>query len=79
MKQDKPWPDYPPILKERVIIQRGLQFYFSCRMCKELGWQKECTDKNGCGQFLYRKITEHCKKWEKVGNGSAYTERVSRN
>ena len=40
-QKDKPWPEYPPVLKERVIIQRGLQFYFSCVVCEELGWKVE--------------------------------------
>lgn len=79
MKQEnKPWPEYPPVLKERVIIQRGLQFYFSCVMCRELGWKKDCEGKDGCGQYLYKKITEHCKKWEKL-NGSANSVGISRN
>ncbi len=65
MKQEeKPWPENPPVLKERAIIQRGLQFYFSCVVCRELGWSKGCADRNGCGQYLYKKIAEHCKKWE---------------
>lgn len=79
MKQeDKPWPEYPPVLKERAIIQRGLQFYFSCLVCKELGWKAGCPGEDGCGVYLYKKITEHCKKWECM-NGSANTVRVSRN
>jgi hypothetical protein len=66
MKQEeKPWPEYPPVLKERAIIQRGLQFYFSCVMCKALGWNKGCISKDACGQYIYKKIAEHCKKWEK--------------
>lgn len=77
-KKNKPWPEYPPVLKERVIIQRGLQFYFSCAVCKELGWSKGCTNQDGCGQYLYKKIAEHCKKWEReVGTGN--TIGISRN
>jgi len=78
-QKDKPWPEYPPVLKERVIIQRGLQFYFSCVMCRELGWKKDCKGKDDCGQYLYARITEHCKKWECIKNGSANTVGISRN
>ena len=78
MQKNKPWPDYPPVLKERAIIQRGLQFYFSCIVCEELGWSKGCTSKDACGQYLYKKISEHCKKWEKEV-GSGYTIRVPGN
>ena len=79
MKQeDKPWPDFPPVLKERSIIQRGLQFYFSCVVCKELGWNKDCGGKDGCGVHLYKKLTEHCKKWERV-HESGNSIRVSGN
>lgn len=77
-QKNKPWPEYPPALKERAIIQRGLQFYFSCGVCKELGWSKDCRSKDGCGQFLYKKIAEHCKKWEKI-NGSADSIGIFRN
>ena len=77
-EKNKPWPEEPPVLKERVIIQRGLQFYFSCVICKELGWSKDCTSRDGCGQYLYKKITEHCKKWEKEV-GSGYSVGIRRN
>lgn len=78
MKTEKPWPDYPPEYKERVIIQRAFQFYFTCEVCKQLGWDKDCKSKDACGQLLYQKMTEHCKKWEKL-NGSANSVGISRN
>lgn len=70
MHKNKPWPDYPPALKERAIIQRGLQFYFSCVVCQQLGWDKDCKSKDVCGQYLYSKITEHVKEWESINAGS---------
>ena len=80
-QKNKPWPEFPPVLKERVIIQRGMQFYFSCVVCRELGWNKNCPGKDGkdaCGVYLYKKMAEHFKKWEKI-NGSADTVRISGN
>ncbi len=68
---EKPWPDYPPILRERAIIQRGLQFYFSCKVCEALGWKKNCEGRSNCGSYLYRRITAHIKEWEKIGTGTS--------
>lgn len=74
-KQDKPWPEYPPVLKERALIQRGLQFYFTCVMCKELGWDKNCKGKDWCGQYLYGLMEGHFKRWENAKSFSAGTVR----
>ena len=68
---EKPWPESPPILRERGIIQRGLQFYFSCRMCKELGWNLFCEGKENCSYFLYQKLEEHFQRWQSVKNHAA--------
>ena len=70
-EKNKPWPDNPPAYRERVIIQRGLQFYFSCVMCRELGWKKDCMGKDACGKYLYAKIQEHYRKWESINAGHA--------
>lgn len=74
-KENKPWPEFPPILRERNIVQRGLQFYFTCAMCKELGWDKTCGGKDYCGSYLYGKLEEHMKRWESVKGSSAGTVR----
>lgn len=74
-KQNKPWPEYPPVLKERALIQRGLQFYFTCAMCKELGWDKNCQGKDWCGQYLYGLMEGHFKRWENAKSLSAGTFR----
>ncbi len=71
VKENKPWPDYPPVLRERAIIQRGLQFYFSCTVCKELGWDKACPGGGSCGPYLYEKLEEHCKRWAHVKSNAA--------
>lgn len=70
-KENKPWPDYPPVLRERAIIQRGLQFYFSCAVCKQLGWDKACPGEGNCGTYLYKKLEEHCKEWARVKSSTA--------
>lgn len=67
----KPWPEYPSVLKERAIIQRGLQFYFSCKVCESLGWKKDCEGRNNCGSYLYRRITKHVEEWQKIGKSSS--------
>ena len=62
---EKPWPESPKILRDRVIIQRGLSFYFPCEMCRHIGWADRCRNKDECGQFLYQRIAEHLKEWER--------------
>lgn len=71
MERQKPWPEYPPILRERAIIQRGLQFYFSCKVCETLGWKKGCKGRDNCGSYLYQRITAHVEEWQKIGKGVA--------
>ena len=78
MAKEKPWPDGPQILRERAIIQRGLQFYFTCQVCAELGWDKDCKNKAACGQYLYKRLSEHCRKWE-CGSETGNSGRISRN
>lgn len=61
---DKPWPESPKILHDRIVIQRGLSFYFPCVVCREMGWAERCRSKDECGPFLYQRIAEHLKEWE---------------
>lgn len=70
-ENEKPWPESPPILRERAIIQRGMQFYFSCKTCELLGWDKGCKSRNKCGFYLYQRLKQHFEEWEKVGKGNA--------
>lgn len=60
----KPWPESPKILHDRIVIQRGLSFYFPCAVCREMGWAERCRSKDECGPFLYQRIAEHLKEWE---------------
>lgn len=60
----KPWPESPKILHDRIVIQRGLSFYFPCAVCREMGWAERCKSKDECGPFLYQRIAEHLKEWE---------------
>lgn len=61
---NKPWPESPKLLHDRVVIQRGLSFYFPCVVCREMGWAERCRSKDECGPFLYQRIAEHLKEWE---------------
>ena len=73
---NKPWPASPKILHDRVVIQRGLSFYFPCIVCRELGWAKECRTKDECGLILYQRIAEHFKEWEReTGNSTGSVRR----
>ena len=69
-ENQKPWPESPKILHDRVVIQRGLSFYFPCAVCREMGWDERCRNKDECGMFLYQRIAEHLKEWERETGSS---------
>ena len=76
MTEQHPWVESPPILRERQIIQRSLLFWTSCHSCKLLGWDKNCPEKKDpgcgrCGMYLYGKLKEHFKEWEKIEQPSS--------
>ena len=50
---------------EKKIIVRGMQMYFTCKMCEELQWNKKCTNKADCGERLYKLLEWHFKKEDK--------------
>jgi len=47
---------------EKKTIERGLQFYFTCKMCEELHWNTKCTNKEKCGERLYKLLQWHFEK-----------------
>ena len=50
------------LMQERNEIMHGLMFYWSCNVCKRLGWNKEngCPENNTeCSLFLYNKLGKH--------------------
>lgn len=48
--------------EEKEILERGLTFYFSCKLCEKLGWASKCYDKQKCGQRLYKLLQWHFNK-----------------
>ena len=49
-------------MQERSEIMHGLLFYWSCKTCRRLGWNKEngCPENNTeCSIFLYNKLGKH--------------------
>lgn len=49
-------------LEKQFVILKGLLLYWDCRICKELGWDKEhgCPENNSdCNFFVYDKLREH--------------------
>lgn len=53
--------------EEQKILERGFLFYFSCQLCKALGWHGKCSNKNECGQRLYKLLNWHFHKGEADG------------
>ena len=50
------------LLQEHNEIKTALAYFWSCKACKRLGWDKEhgCPENNkDCGIFLYDKLKKH--------------------
>lgn len=59
------------LLQETINIQRGLLFYWNCKICQSLGWDKEhgCPGNNkDCPQFVYGKLKEHFEAVARIEN-----------
>ena len=49
-------------MQERTEIMYGLLFFWSCNVCRRLGWDKEngCPENNeACGKYVYNKLGKH--------------------
>lgn len=50
------------LMQERSEIMYGLLFFWSCKVCRRLGWDKEngCPENNReCSLFVYNKLGQH--------------------
>lgn len=50
------------LLQEQTEIKMALIYFWNCRACKRLGWDKQhgCPKNNAdCGIFVYNKLKEH--------------------
>lgn len=50
------------VIYEQAEIKKGLLYFWSCKICRNLGWDKEhgCPENNGdCGAFLYKRLKKH--------------------
>ena len=50
------------LMQERCEIMHGLLFYWDCKVCRRLGWDKEngCPENNSeCSKFVYNKLGAH--------------------
>lgn len=50
------------LMQERSEIMYGLLFFWDCKVCRRLGWDKEngCPENNAeCGKFIYNKLGAH--------------------
>ena len=50
------------LLQEQNEIKKALLYFWSCKACRRLGWDKEhgCPQNNkDCGIFLYGKLKKH--------------------
>lgn len=64
------------LLQEQNEIKRGLLFFWNCKVCKKLGWDKYhgCPDNNkDCGIYLYNRLKTHFEavyksKWQVEGS-----------
>lgn len=50
--------------KESKVIKRALHVYWSCKVCRVLGWDGTCKDKEQCGENLYKLLKEHFEQKE---------------
>ena len=56
------------LIDERRIIQRGLLFYWNCKVCKALGWQcEEDQDRSKCNFRVYENLKKHFAEFAKQG------------
>ena len=60
------------IFVERENVRRLVFKNWHCEDCRVLGWDKDCTDKDDCMFFLYRKLGNHFIKW---GENAGYISR----
>ena len=50
------------LMQEQIEIKNALLYFWNCKACKRLGWDKEhgCPDNNkDCGIFLYNRLKKH--------------------
>ena len=50
------------LMQEQTEIKKTLLYFWSCKACRRMGWDKEhgCPDNNkDCGIFLYTKLRQH--------------------
>lgn len=50
------------LMQEQTEIKVALLYFWDCRVCRRLGWDKEhgCPKNNkDCGIFLYGKLKKH--------------------
>ena len=58
--------------QEQKILERGLLYYFSCALCRELKWDGKCKDKDDCGARLYKLLNWHFHKGDNIEKEDLY-------
>ena len=56
------------LLEEQSLIKKGLLYFWNCKACHKLGWDKECkADKKrpDCNFYVYSKLREHFKRLDR--------------